>query len=314
MIGNLLVGSAGSLRAEPGAVRLSLLSCFRCIGVVGDVGGGCLSRGANNNRGKRAKFDTAWNDEHIFPEVINPDAVFLLRRMNEATLHSVNPKRGEVILDIGCGRGFDGVELAKQGAVVIGLEPSDVMIAHAKSYISRNVINMAIIRGVGEYLPFRPQSFDKILCKGALDHFCDPEMVICQIAEVLKPEGKAIIAIANFESLGFRLGRLVWRFRKFFGFRLPQERMPWELPEDHTYRFDYLFLKRLVARHLEVERATGISLLFGLPWWGALLAKCPKNVSLIVLKTLDKIACALPWLSDVVVLRCRTRNKGWHSP
>ena len=84
------------------------------------------------------------------------------------------PRRGEMILDIGCGRGIDGVELAKKGAVVIGLEPSQVMISHARNHISENGANMSLVRGVGEYLPFRAQSVDKVVCKGALDHFPEP--------------------------------------------------------------------------------------------------------------------------------------------
>ena len=256
----------------------------------------------------KAGFDLDWDDEQLFPDVVYPDANFLFRRMNEATLESVNAGLGEVILDIGCGRGIDGVELAKKGAVVIGFEPSQIMINHARNHISENGANMSLVRGLGENLPFRAQSMDKVVCKGALDHFPEPSVVMQQIAAVLKPEGKAIIAIANFDSLGFKLGRAIWWFRKMLGFKLPEGRMPWEIPEDHTYRFDYSFLKRLVDSCLEVEQISGVSLLFGLPWWGMFLAKCPKNISLTVLKSLDKVARHLPSLSDVVVLRCRTKK------
>jgi SAM-dependent methyltransferase len=253
-------------------------------------------------------LDLDWDDEQLFPDVVYPDADFLFRRMNEATVESVNPGFGEVILDIGCGRGIDGVELAKRGAVVIGLEPSQVMISHARNHISENGVNMRLVRGIGENLPFQARSMDKVVCKGALDHFPEPAVVIQQMAMVLKPEGKAIIAIANFDSLGFRFGRVAWRFRKMLGFKLPEGRMPWEIPEDHTYRFDYSFLKCLVGNCLEVEQISGVSLLFGLPWWGMFLAKCPKAMSLAILNTLDKLARHLPSFSDVVVLRCRPKK------
>ncbi len=256
---------------------------------------------------ERSRFDIEWDDGQLFPKVIYPDADFMLRRMNEATLESVSPVQGEVILDIGCGRGIDGVELAKKGAVVIGLEPSHTMIKHARNHISENGVNMSLIRGLGEYVPLRAQSVDKVVCKGALDHFPDPSMVMEQIAMVLRPGGKAIIAIANFESLGFKLGRTVWWFRKNLGFKAPTGRMLWEVPEDHTYKFDYSSLRRLVDKCLEVEKASGVSLLFGLPWWGMFLAKLPKNISLAVLRSLDKAARHFPSLSDVVVLRCRMK-------
>jgi SAM-dependent methyltransferase len=256
---------------------------------------------------KHSQFDFEWDDGGIFPAVIYPDAEFLFRRMNEVTLECVNPRRGETILDIGCGRGIDGVEMAKRGAVVIGLEPSNVMIRHARNYISQDGTNMSLVQGVGEYLPFRLRSFDRIVCKGALDHFPDPSTVMEQIALMLRPEGKAIIAIANFDSLGFRLGKMVWWFRKFFGFKASEGRMLWEVPEDHTYKFDYSFLRRLVKSYLKVDQAIGVSLLFGLPWWGIFLAKCPKSMSRAILNSLDRLARCLPSISDVVVLGCRPK-------
>ena len=254
-----------------------------------------------------SRFDLNWDDERLFPKVISPDADFLFRRMNEATVESVNPRLGELVLDIGCGRGIDGVELAKKGAVVIGLEPSPVMIKHARNHIAENGANMSLVQAVGEHLPFQARSVKKVVCKGALDHFPEPATVMEQIAMVLKPEGEAIIAIANFESLGFKLGKTVWWFRKMLGFKAPEGRMLWEVPPDHTHKFDYPFLKRLVNKHLKVEKAAGVSLLFGLPWWGMFLAKCPKAMSLAILNTLDRLARYLPSLSDVVVLRCRPK-------
>ena len=256
---------------------------------------------------KHSQFDLHWDDGDIFPAVVYPDAEFLFRRMNEVTIECVNPGQGETILDVGCGRGIDGVEMAKKGALVIGLEPSNIMVRHAKNNISQNGAGMGLVQGVGEHLPFQLRSVDKVVCKGALDHFPSPAMVMEQIALVLRPEGKAIIAIANFESLGFRLGKMVWWFRKLFGFKDSEERMLWEMPEDHTYKFDYLFLRRLVKNYLKIEQAIGVSLLFGLPWWGTFLAKCPKSMSLAILNSLDRLARRLPSISDVVVLRCGPR-------
>ncbi len=258
----------------------------------------------------KGKIDWEWDDGHVVPEVVNPEVEFLFRRMIEATSEKVNPRQGEKILDIGCGRGTDGVELAKKGAMVIGLEPSSIMIAHAKNHIAENNVNMALIHGVGEYLPFGVRSLDKVMCKGALDHFLDPEMVMRQIATVLKPGGKAIIAIANFESLGFKLGKKVCSLRKVLGFKDGKGRLPWEIPSDHTYKFDYHLIKRMANNHLKVEQAIGVSLLFGLPWWGTFLAKCPRSISSCILNTLDRIARHLPSLSDVVILRCRLRDEG----
>ena len=252
-------------------------------------------------------YDLEWDDRDLFPDVIYPDVYFLLQRTNEVTLEIVDARPGELILDIGCGRAMDGVNMAKMGAQVIGLEPSPQMLKHAKKYISEHEAGISLIRGIGEGLPFGERSIDKVVCKGALDHFPKPHEVIAQMAEVLKPDGKAIIAIANFGSLGFKIARLIWRIRKAFGVKAPDARMPWELPEDHTLEFNYKVLKDMTKERLEVESVSGVSLLFGMPWWGVFLAKLPQNISLAILRSLDNLARHLPSLSDVVVLKCRPR-------
>jgi len=258
----------------------------------------------SRNDNGHSRFDLEWDDQGLFPDVIYPDADFLFTRMNEAVLESVSPGRGEVILDIGCGRGIEGVALSRRGAIVIGIEPSPIMIGHAVNYISENTADVCLMRGIGEHLPLQARSVDKVVCKGALDHFAQPAEVLRQMAAVLKPEGRAIIAIANYESLGFRLGRAIWWLRKKLGLKFSEARMPWEVPEDHTYRFDYSSVKRLVNEYLEVEKMSGVSLLFGLPWWGIFLAKLPEKISLGILKSLDKLAYYLPRLSDVIIVRC----------
>jgi SAM-dependent methyltransferase len=256
----------------------------------------------------KAQIDLEWDDNEVVPEVVNPDIEFLFNRMTEATFETVAARDGEMILDIGCGRAGDGVELAKRGAMVVGLEASRVMLAHAREHINGNGAHVTLVHGVSEYLPFRPQSVDKVLCKGALDHFVEPDAVIGQIARVLKPEGQAIIALANFESLGFKLGRRVYALKSALGFKDGVARMPWEPPPDHTCKFDYFLLKRMVDNHLKVEEEVGVSFLFGFPWWGPFLARCPRKVYSAILALLDKMARRFPSLSDVVILRCRPKN------
>jgi len=81
--------------------------------------------------------------------------------------------------------------------------------------------------------------------------------------------------------------------------------MLWEVPEDHTYRLDYGFLKHLVNGCFEVERISGVSMLFGIPWWGIFLAKLPGNVAIGILKFLDRIALRMPSLGDVIIVCCK---------
>ena len=121
---------------------------------------------------------------------------------------------------------------------------------------------------------------------------------------MLKPGGEMIISIANFDSLGFRLGRRLYPVTKLLSPSLDKERKPWEPPSDHAYKFDYPFLSSLVKQRFEIKKTKGISLLFGLPLWGSFLSKLPHRVSYAILKLLDKLARPFPTLADVILMKC----------
>jgi len=251
-----------------------------------------------------SKVDLEWDDGHVLPEKVYPDVAFLFQRMTEATIGKVEVRASELVLDIGCGRAIDAVELARRGGKCSGLEPSRKMIDHAQKHIADNGMEMNLAQGAGEYLPFKVNSFDKVMCKGALDHFPYPAKAVEEMARVLKPQGKAIISIANFESLGFRLGRCLFAVEKILLRGKPKHQNVWQIPADHTLKFDYTVLKHLVKPHLEIEQSTGISLLYGMPGWSSLLDKLPEKISLAILRALDKLAGYLPSVSDVILLRC----------
>lgn len=261
-----------------------------------------------NRSAKHLAVDLGWTDNHVVPDVVTPEVEFMFRRMIDVTLAEVDVKEGELVLDVGCGRGLDGVQMAGNGGFVIGLEPSSVMLGYAREYIARSCVNMTLVRGVGENLPFRIGCVDKVVCKGALDHFIDPLSVLSEMARVLKSGGRAVIAVANFGSLGFALGRAVHFLWKRVSKKDGGLIMPWETPSDHTYRFDYKLLVEMLRRYFRVDRVRGVSLLFGLPWWGGFLARCPKKISRLILALLDKIAHYLPRLSDVIVVKCTLRD------
>jgi len=255
------------------------------------------------------KIDLEWNDDDVVPAVVYPNLDFLFQQMLVLTLDEVAPSRGELVLDVGCGRAIDGARLSEKGAQVVGLEPSRVMIARAKEHLGRNNARVALAQGIGENLPLKTHSFDKVMCKGALDHFFSPSQTMKEIARVLKPDGEMIISIANFNSLGFRLGKRLYPLTKFLAPSLAKERQPWELPRNHKCKFDYPFLSTLVKQYFEVRKAKGISLFFGLPLWGSFLSRLPHSVSYAILKTLDKLARPFPSLADVILLKCSPSNK-----
>jgi len=255
------------------------------------------------------KIDLEWNDDDVVPPVVYPNLEFLFQQMLHLTLEEMNPGPGELILDVGCGKAIDGIRLSAKGAKVVGLEPSRVMIARAREFLSESNSQIVLAQGIGEDLPFKSHSFGKVMCKGALDHFLSPSKTMEEIARVLKPGGEMIISIANFDSLGFRLGKKLYPVTKLLSPSLDKERKPWEPPPDHTYKFDYRFLSSLVRQRFEIKKTKGISLFFGLPLWGSFLSKLPHTVSYVILNVLDKLARPFPSLADVILMKCTPINK-----
>ncbi len=247
------------------------------------------------------RVNLEWDDAEVVPERVYPDTAFVFNRMTQETRAMVGLRSGEVVLDIGCGRALDALHLARKGGRAIGLDPSGRMIAAARGCIRDS--DVALVRGIGEALPFRRHSIDKAICKGSLDHFVDPPKTISEMHHVLKPGGEAVIAIANFESLGCRLGRVWHPMAKRLPFAGKNERLPWEIPPDHTYKFDYPLLKSLVGCHFEVGKTVGISLLWTAPYWGKALALLPRRLSAALLALMDRIARRFPSLSDVIVIK-----------
>ncbi|MEE8470991.1 MAG: class I SAM-dependent methyltransferase [Dehalococcoidia bacterium] len=262
----------------------------------------------NTSKETATAVDLEWDDADVVPPNVTPDLVFLFDRMIEATVDKVDPSDGDVVMDLGCGRAVDAIKVAQKGGKTIGLEPSRTMLNHSKRCVSASGGCVALVQGIGEGLPFKAASFDWVMCKGALDHFPDPYKTIEEISRVLKPEGKAVISIANFESLGHRLGRNAHRLTKFLPSKDRDKRQAWETPPDHTYRFDYPLIRQVVSSHLEIEEALGISFLWGAPLWDRILSTLPSRISFLILGILDKVARRFPGMSDVVLVKCSQKS------
>ncbi len=159
--------------------------------------------------------------------------------------------------------------------------------------------HMRLVRGLGEEIPLRSESVDAVLCKGALDHFMDPALTLREIGRVLKPGGRAVIALANYGSLSCRLGRWLDRGRpRGNGDGLPY----YEPPPDHLTRFTYASIIALARPPLRARRVEGLSLLWGFPPWGRLLVRLPAPLQGGLLRLAAGIARWRPAWADVVLL------------
>jgi demethylmenaquinone methyltransferase/2-methoxy-6-polyprenyl-1,4-benzoquinol methylase len=105
-----------------------------------------------------------------------------------------------IIIDVGGGTGVISQKISKD---VIIVDPSQGMLREAKKKGMSN-----LVRGVAEYLPFRNDIVDAVICTDALHHTQDPEKSISEMIRVTRPGGQIIIE-------EFDIGR--WWVRLFVG-------------------------------------------------------------------------------------------------
>lgn len=254
------------------------------------------------------RVDLDWEPEPLLADwPRGRDIDFKMVRMEEAFLEKAAAGTPGRLLDLACGAARHAPELHRRGWKVIGLEPSPAMIARARRNALENCTPLELVRGIGEFLPFRDASFDRVLCESSLDHFANPSEGMRQIANVLRPGGEAVIGIDNYGGVACWGSRPIYALGRKLRLTRPGKHLYWDtpVPHEHTFEADLPTLKRLGQQWLELEEAYGVSLLFAFPGWGKLLRPLPYPAARAVLRGLDLIARVVPSASDYIITRWR---------
>jgi len=239
--------------------------------------------------------------EDFFPGPYRPDMQFYIDRLSEATLQAADRPRPGRILDVACGPAEEIIGLSRKGWQAWGLDASQSMLGLARRKAKEQGGEVLLVRGIAETLPFRDSSFDRVTCKGAMDHFAHPEAFVQEVARVLKPDGLAVIALTNYESLSCRVGRWLYPALRRTRYKNRRERPYWVPPKDHTLRGSYDQVVRLGGRWLELRRCFGVSLLWLFPGWDRILDRIPRRVARAILRIADLAARRAPTMADVIV-------------
>jgi len=109
----------------------------------------------------------------------------------------VDPWAGKTILDLGCGGGFMSEALAREGARVIGVDPSAPAIAAAQDHARQENLKIDYSVGSGERIPLDDASADCVVCVDVLEHVENVDAVFDEIRRVLKPGGLLLFDTIN---------------------------------------------------------------------------------------------------------------------
>ena len=128
------------------------------------------------------------------------------RLKHTAVLRRHLPMAGAEIADVGCGDGSLVRFLTRQGARVVGIEPSAGQLARARAHEPAG--DEHYLQGVGEALPLESGRLDAVAFFNALHHVPIPQQdpALAEAARVLKPSGllyvqEPIAAGAYFELM-----------------------------------------------------------------------------------------------------------------
>jgi SAM-dependent methyltransferase len=106
--------------------------------------------------------------------------------VESAVMAFAGERRGQHLLEVGCGTGYWLEVLAGGGIGLAGLDRSAQMLAHARTRAPR----AALVQGAAERLPWVDASFDRVLCVNAFHHFADQIAVLADARRVLRPGGR----------------------------------------------------------------------------------------------------------------------------
>jgi ubiquinone/menaquinone biosynthesis C-methylase UbiE len=120
-----------------------------------------------------------------------------LRQVQGAALAALALTHDDVLLDLGCGTGAAVRDAAATVRRAVGFDLSPGMVAKARE-LAAHLTNAEFAQGdVSGRLPFADGEFTAIVCTTAFHHFRRPTDTISEMARVLAPGGRLVIADAN---------------------------------------------------------------------------------------------------------------------
>jgi ubiquinone/menaquinone biosynthesis C-methylase UbiE len=141
-------------------------------------------------------FVRFWN-EVLAPKFIRFKHILVggLSHHSEAVFPSLPVRKGDQVLDVGCGFGDTAIRLAKMvgpGGHVIGVDCCDAFLDRARADVrSKGLVNVSFVRGDAEIaLPTR--QFDFVFSRFGTMFFANPVAGLRNMRKALRPGGRMV--------------------------------------------------------------------------------------------------------------------------
>lgn len=141
------------------------------------------------------------------------------------TLHEINPARlqfierhislkNQKILDVGCGGGILSESLALKGARVSGIDLSPSVLESARNHLQISGLNIDYRQVSTRECVANQEQYDHIMCLEMLEHCDHPFMVISDLFQLVKPNGRVFFSTLN-RNIKSYLGAIVFAEKIF---------------------------------------------------------------------------------------------------
>jgi SAM-dependent methyltransferase len=161
-------------------------------------------------------------------------------RLGTIDLDLLGLRDGERLLDVGCGTGRHVIKACERRCVVVGLD-SDIWELRAVQFLGfclgtegRLRASGSVVGGDALRLPFADASFDRVICTEVFEHVPDDNVLLSELARVLRPGGAIAISVPDAFSEW-----LVWRAAASRGVS----------PGEHVRRYRRGQMARLLQSH-----------------------------------------------------------------
>ncbi|MET3961367.1 demethylmenaquinone methyltransferase/2-methoxy-6-polyprenyl-1,4-benzoquinol methylase [Marmoricola sp. OAE513] len=111
------------------------------------------------------------------------------RRWRKIVLDAVDPKPGEVVLDLAAGTGTSSQPFLDRGATVVPCDFSVGMLQVGK----KAKPHLPFVAGDGTKLPFADATFDAVTISFGLRNIVDPDAGLTELLRVTKPGGRIVV-------------------------------------------------------------------------------------------------------------------------
>ena len=112
---------------------------------------------------------------------------------DDTVFEQARVQAGERLLDAACGAGVLALRAARAGAVVTGIDIAANLVAQARERAQADGLHIQFDEGDVEALPYNDASFDTVVSQFGSIFAPHPEVVVAEMARVLKPGGRAVL-------------------------------------------------------------------------------------------------------------------------